>query len=386
MTNKTKITSTILLTALLLGVTVISMNLPPAFAGSPPIVQPSGVPALSLNGNCYAAVPLNPGFDRTYGGAFALAPGQSVNGIPGHLATLNSPAEDALTLAFPQGWIGYTRDAGFLLPGAPTMLEQDGFQWGWVTGETPVSTNWFAPQEPNNANNNELYATHNTFNGQWNDIDINGFGNTVQRMIVEFPNACTEIGKTLVEGPEEIGIYLPIATVYQYTIEYTGFAALVKDTVPAEFEVVSLVATDGTAIDFKPGKGNKSQSSTKIEWLVPAGTSTLTVEIQTVVSPGHGKKTPDVFKPTSCGALPINDGATAFEVDQNGDLVLVPYTDPDTGEVTVWMAEIEAPTVMRVVLALAWIILYRPTKTDERPLVVPLRNQFLATLILGLRL
>jgi len=154
----------------------------------------------------------------------------------------------------------------------------------------------------------------------------------------------TGIEKTLVEGPEEIGIYSPGPTPYQYTIVYTGPAALVKDTVPAEFEVISLVATDGTADDFKPGKGPKSQSSTKIEWLVPAGTNTLTVDIQTVKSPGHGKKTPDVFKPTSCGPLPINDGATAFEVDENGDLVLVEVTDPTTGDVTLEPVVIVGPS------------------------------------------
>jgi len=152
-----------------------------------------------------------------------------------------------------------------------------------------------------------------------------------------------EIEKTLVGGPEEIGISLPIATVYQYTIVYTGFAALVTDTVPAEFEVLSLEATDGTAVDFKPGKGNKSQSSTKIEWQAPAGTSTLTVEIQTVESPGKGHKL-TVFKPTSCGPLPINDGATAFEVDENGNLVLVEVTDPDTGEITLEPVVIVGPS------------------------------------------
>jgi len=136
-------------------------------------------------------------------------------------------------------------------------------------------------------------------------------------------NRFTEIEKTLDEGPEEIGIYLPGPTAYQYTIVYEGPSALIKDTVPAEFEVLSLTTTDGTADFFKPGKGPKSQSSTKIEWNVPGGISTLTVDIQTVKSPGHGKKTPDVFKPTSCGPLPINDGATAFEVDEDGNLVLV---------------------------------------------------------------
>jgi len=180
-------------------------------------------------------------------------------------------------------------------------------------------------------------------------LDLQGPGaitplGTVDSLDADCPiNDLPEIEKTLVSGPEEIGISLPTATTYIYTIEYSGPAALVKDTVPAEFEVISLVATDGTADDFKPGKGGKSQSSTKIEWLVPAGTNTLTVEIQTVESPGKGHKQ-TTFKPTSCGPLPINDGATAFEVDADGNLVLVEVVDPATGDVTLEPVVIVGPS------------------------------------------
>jgi len=166
----------------------------PAYAPSTSFtVVPSGVQAHTLGQNCYAAVPLPGGFGRTYGAAFTAAQAQSVNGVPGHLATLNSPAEQAFTLAFPQGWIGYTRDTNFLPAGAPTIPGGPPTGgWGWVTGETPVSEDW-AGGEPNNANNNEKYATHNTFGGKWNDIDFNGFGFQVSRMIVEFPGACLKI-------------------------------------------------------------------------------------------------------------------------------------------------------------------------------------------------
>ena len=47
----------------------------------------------------------------------------------------------------------------------------------------------------------------------------------------------------------------------------------------------------------------------------------LTVTIETRQSPGS-KKHPK-YKPTSCGPLPINDGATAFEVVGGGDFTLV---------------------------------------------------------------
>ncbi len=155
----------------------------------------------------------------------------------------------------------------------------------------------------------------------------------IESFTAPLPEDCPDpdptIGKTLVEGPEQIGIYLPGPTAYQYTIEYTGPAALVKDTVPAEFEILSAVSGDDVVTITNQGKGNKSQGATKIEWNVLAGTSTLIVDIQTVESPGKGHKL-TVFKPTSCGALAINDGATAFEVNADGTLRLIVVPDPET--------------------------------------------------------
>ena len=140
--------------------------------------------------------------------------------------------------------------------------------------------------------------------------------------VCELPVDC------VIEDCTEIGIYLPDPTLCAFEIAYTGPAAKVIDTVPAEFECVNLVPTAGAATcsDTSKGKGN---SANRIEWDVPAGSNTLTVTIQTVASPGKGHKDPvtgertTLFKPTSCGPLPINDGATAFEVDPaTGELVL----------------------------------------------------------------
>jgi len=156
-------------------------------------------------------------------------------------------------------------------------------------------------------------------------------------------NGIVSIEKERLEGPAEIGIYLPQPTGYVFEISYVGPAALVTDTVPAEFEVIDTQSSLGAVTLDNKGKGKKSQGSTQIEWDVPAGINTLTVAIQTRESPGGGHKL-TVFKPTSCGPLPINDGATAFEVDQNGDLVLVSYTDPDTGEVTLHPVIIVGPS------------------------------------------
>ncbi len=135
--------------------------------------------------------------------------------------------------------------------------------------------------------------------------------------------------KRLLEGPEQIGIYLPDPTVYQFEIAYDGPAARVVDFVPAEFETISAVPSDGTAVVFDVSQGKGKNSASRIEWEVPAGTNTLIVTIQTVASPGKGHKDPvtrervTLFKPTSCGFLPINKGAIAFHLDENGELVLV---------------------------------------------------------------
>jgi hypothetical protein len=161
------------------------------------------------------------------------------------------------------------------------------------------------------------------------------------------------IEKTLVSGPEEIGIYLPAFTVYVFEIAYSGPAAKVIDTVPAEFEIISVVPSAGTAVSFRTGQGG-TKGASRIEWDAPAGSNTLTVTIWTVASPGKGHKDPVlVFKPTSCGPLPLNDGATAFEVDEFGNLVLVEVVDPDTGEITLEPVVIVGPSNPLVVEAVA---------------------------------
>ena len=143
------------------------------------------------------------------------------------------------------------------------------------------------------------------------------------------------ISKVRVNGPDPIGISLPEPTEYVFdiyfgkTIPGNGITPVrIIDTVPAEFEVVSAIPDHGTAGFFQTGKSGKS--ATRIEWDPKLGENnsdltgaTLRVVIKTRLSPGGGHKS-IVHKPTSCGPLPINDGATAFEVD------------PATGELVQW--------------------------------------------------
>jgi len=130
-----------------------------------------------------------------------------------------------------------------------------------------------------------------------------------------------EIEKTLLEGPEQIGIYLPEPTQFVFEIAYSNpnpdTPVRIIDAIPAEFEPLSVTADVGEVdvIDRK-------KAADRIEWDLPAWTftATLTVVVETVPNPGRGHGAL-VFKPTSCGPLPLNPGATAYEVD------------PDTGKI-----------------------------------------------------
>jgi hypothetical protein len=114
--------------------------------------------------------------------------------------------------------------------------------------------------------------------------------------------------KTLIEGPLEIGICLPEPTLYRFVITYSGPEAVVSDVVPAELDNVLCTASAGTLVVEKPG-GPKS--STRITWTVPAGEElTLDCTLQTGGSPG-GCKGGNGHRPTSCGPLALNEGATA---------------------------------------------------------------------------
>ena len=134
-------------------------------------------------------------------------------------------------------------------------------------------------------------------------------------------------------GPEEeIGIYLGDFTDYIFEITYSGPAAVIVDTVTAEFEVTGTVPPNGD-VDVSPAtkaQGLKAvaKSATIITWNVPAGSSTLTVTIRTRLNPGkgHEKKNMIVYKPTSCGLLELNDGATAYEPDGQGGIAIDPIT------------------------------------------------------------
>jgi len=130
------------------------------------------------------------------------------------------------------------------------------------------------------------------------------------------------------------------------TITYTGDNAILKDTVPAGWDVTqnskdALVA-DGCSVEAsnkpKPGKSNNGVGSTKIICPVE-DLDAIDIEIDTRTTK-KGKQ-----KPTSCGVdvFEVNGGAVALaDIDQDGIPDLFPehdeFGDPTGNFVTLELA------------------------------------------------
>jgi hypothetical protein len=168
-----------------------------------------------------------------------------------------------------------------------------------------------------------------------------------------------DFSKMLLDGPDEnddgaVDLVIPVkpstSTSYVWKINWNqpGFPdVLIADSAPAESVVdtinsdptgLPLDCGDDTAFDDDSGhtdlerggiSGKNCRSATQIDWTPDSDTEMLEVGVSMRESPGRGHKGP-AFAPTSCGALYLNDGAAAFELDPNtGD----PITDPVTGEI-----------------------------------------------------
>ena len=147
------------------------------------------------------------------------------------------------------------------------------------------------------------------------------------------------------------------STYADFTITYVpeegAPRVVILDTVPAEWDVIRIdgVSPEGNEdnhsvscgesadnvgqsdVDIsRGGKSGKScRSATNLAG-VPEGGGEILVDVTTRVNPGkgHAKHDVDIFSPTSCGPLALNDGATAFEFDpQTGELVLRVNGDPE---------------------------------------------------------
>lgn len=171
---------------------------------------------------------------------------------------------------------------------------------------------------------------------------------TVNRR-VQFANCPDTLTKTIVAGNvdgaysddptanfDALVLKKPDATyAYSWTINHFNpdmMDVLIKDTAPAEWIVLDeegeqwlecgeMDEVDGLKV-WRGGKpGKKCHAATHLEWMPDADAfSMLQVDVETRRSPGkgHGKKGENVFAPTSCGALYINDGAMGYELDEEG--------------------------------------------------------------------
>jgi len=209
-------------------------------------VFPSGEQTVEFDGHCYAyidAVTLD------YGQAFFDAQTKSVNGIPGHLATYSSGAEEAASTSSAAGgtsqtgWIGFTQDPTYY--GDAGQLDDGTFGeagWGWVTGEPVVYSNWH-PGEPNGGGGKDYAHSNVISDGGWNDRAISGFGSL--GYFVEFDVSCTdesqEVGIDIKPGsdPNSINVnskgLLPVAIFGSPDFDVTQI-----DTETVDFDILDV--------------------------------------------------------------------------------------------------------------------------------------------------
>lgn len=222
------------------------------------------------------------------------------------------------------------------------------------------------PTEGNGRNGHGLWDVHSfditaAFGGVPGPVDMNLDGQEsggdclgLVLALVDLPAGSLpggdDFSKELTGGPDVNGdgvidLVIPVkpstSTAYQWTINWSqaGFPdVLISDTAPAESVVngingdgtgLPLDCGDGTAFDdgsghtdvYRGGKSGKNcYSATNLDWWPASDNESLVVDVAMRESPGKGHKTP-AFAPTSCGALYLNNGAVAYELD------------PDTGDV-----------------------------------------------------
>ena len=136
--------------------------------------------------------------------------------------------------------------------------------------------------------------------------------------LLEFPGS-----KILDSGLDPVGLGKAEATTYVFTIHLNaGFDTenVVRDVVPAEFDVTGAVASCGTVV-YEDKKGNMPNrlSPDVITWTLSgcdnATSQSLVITTVTDQNPGHGKKGIAFFEPTSCGPLYLNDGAVMIDME-----------------------------------------------------------------------
>jgi hypothetical protein len=149
----------------------------------------------------------------------------------------------------------------------------------------------------------------------------------------------------------DIDLVVPVGelvpTAYDFTITWNGSVPVwIYDRVPAEWDVTHVefdkTGDDGLVLPLdcgedteftggygeveieRDGKKGKSCNSDTGFWWMPGDDNTLNIQ---TLARCHDKKNKQCL-PTSCGALFLNNGAVAFEKNENGDLTLDENGDP----------------------------------------------------------
>ena len=119
----------------------------------------------------------------------------------------------------------------------------------------------------------------------------------------------------------EIEIVQTDTTRCAFFISYSGDTAIVEDTVPAEWEVMSIEG-DVDCTFVSAGK-KVYKSATKIT-CTETDEMLILVTVQTRESPATKDKANKVskFKPTSCGDLVLNDGAVAYASEDDAKILV----------------------------------------------------------------
>jgi hypothetical protein len=161
----------------------------------------SAVPILNpVNGHYYDVINLS----INWADARAAAETLTFRGVPGHLVTIDSAAENLfITNTFGADAIHYHWIGGFQPPDSP---EPDG-GWSWITGESFVFNNW-APVEPNNffgadPNEDRIVFDHqvNASGKHWNDLPSSFL---TDGFVAEFP--VPEPGTLVLFGTGIVGL------------------------------------------------------------------------------------------------------------------------------------------------------------------------------------